>query len=127
MPAPDRAGGRRIHSSGRAGTGLEPAQSCKTFSGGLRSIQVCEPWWRRERVYRCKADEPDFSKIKERAVHVGNTIDYDFDNNIWKHQGDLTWQGEEKTTRVFDPNLEFMPAAESCLPGCRRAQVGQND
>ena len=102
-----------------AGTGLEPAQSCKTFSGGLRSIQVCEPWWRRERVYRCKADEPDFSKIKERAVHVGNTIDYDFDNNIWKHQGDLTWQGEEKTTRVFDPNLEFMPAAESCLPGCR--------
>ena len=25
-----------------AGTGLEPAQSCKTFSGGLRSIQVCE-------------------------------------------------------------------------------------
>ena len=63
-----------------AGTGLEPAQSCKTFSGGLRAIQVCEPWWRRERVYRCKADEPDFSKIKERAVHVGNTIDYDFED-----------------------------------------------
>lgn len=102
-----------------AGTGLEPAQSCKTFSGALRSIQVCEPWWTRERVYRCKAEEPDFSKIKERAVHVGNTIDYDFDNNVWKQQGDLTWDGEEKTTRVFDPNLEFMPAADSCIPGCR--------
>lgn len=102
-----------------AGTGLEPAQSCKTYSGGLRSIRVCEPWWKRERVYRCNAEEPDFSKIKERAVHVGNTIDYDFDDNLWNQQGDLTWEGDKKTTRVFDPNLEFMPAAESCIPGCR--------
>lgn len=100
-------------------SGLEPASSCKTLQGTYRGITVCEPWWRRDRIYRCKEEEADFSKVKERALHIGNTIGYDVDTNRWASQGDLTWQGENKSTRVFDPNLEFMPAPESCLPGCR--------
>lgn len=100
-------------------TGIEPTRSCRTFAGGERSITVCEPWWKRERVYRCKGTEADFSKAKERAIHVGNTINYDFDRDIWQRQGDLTWDGDQKSTRVFDPAVEFMPVEKSCIPGCR--------
>ena len=103
-----------------SGTGLTPAMSCKNTAGQNRNITVCEPWWKKERVYRCKGQENDFSNIKERAQYIGGNISYDETTNQWKQQGDLTWDEDgTAVTNVFDPNLTFMPNGDSCIPACR--------
>lgn len=57
-------------------TGLEPARTCRNIAGGGRSITVCEPWWKKERVYRCKGEEADFSQAKERTKYIGAHTSY---------------------------------------------------
>ena len=101
-----------------ASTGLQPASTCRNTAGSKRSITVCEPWWKKERIYRCKGEEPDFAKAKERSQHIGQNIDFSGEN--WGLQGDLTWdQDGNKVTTVFDPNLEFAPTTQICIPACR--------
>lgn len=123
-----RAGECQIHSEltdgvytvrGGANTGLVPAESCKSFQGSLRSLTVCEPWWRKDRVYRCLGEDPDFSRAKERAWHIGNTINFDTASNTWQNQGDLAWdKNGVAVSRVYDPNIEFTPSGD-CIPACR--------
>ena len=101
-----------------ASTGLQPASTCRNVAGSKRNITVCEPWWKKERVYRCKGEEPDFAKAKERSQYIGQNIG--FSEETWGRQGDLTWNKDgEKVTSVFDPNLEFMPTPQTCIPACR--------
>ncbi|MDL2290920.1 hypothetical protein LJC09_02290 [Desulfovibrio sp. OttesenSCG-928-F20] len=101
-----------------ASTGLLPASTCKNVAGSKRSVTVCEPWWKKERIYRCKGEEPDFAKAKERSQHIGQNIGFSEEN--WGRQGDLTWDKDgRKVTMVFDPNLEFMPTTHTCIPACR--------
>lgn len=102
-----------------ANTGLSSSGGCKTFSGSRRSITVCEPWWTKDRVYRCSDFDDSFSKEKQRAQYVGGSIGYDETTGKWSSQGDLVWQGDSKLTSVFDPSIEFQKSAKTCVPACR--------
>lgn len=98
-----------------ASTGLQPAMSCKNMSGQNRNITVCEPFWRKERVYRCTGEKVDWANIKERAKYIGSNISYDESTATWNNQGDLTWDDDgTKVTKVFDPSLAFMKNGASC-------------
>lgn len=103
-----------------ASTGLQPALSCKNTSGRNRNITVCEPFWRKERVYRCTGEKTHWANIKERAKYIGGNISYDESPATWTNQGDLTWDSDgNKVTKVFDPSLAFMKNGASCIPACR--------
>lgn len=103
-----------------SGTGLQPMQSCRNTSGQNRNITVCEPFWRKERVYRCMGEKTDWTRIKERARYVGDNISYDEGSAKWTNQGDLTRDEQgNRVTKVFDPGLTFMQTGESCIPACR--------
>ena len=100
-----------------ANTGLIPSTTCKNIAGQNRNITVCEPWWQKERVYRCSGESTDFANIKERALHIGANINYNETTAEWKQQGDLTWDEKGSyVTKVFDPDLAFMPNGETGLP-----------
>lgn len=100
-------------------TGLEAPSTCKVFKGSFRSLTICEPGWKRERVYRCKGEEYNFNKEKERAQYVGGNINFDDASSKWIGQGDLVWDGESKTTKIYDPNIVFQEANQSCIPACK--------
>lgn len=101
-------------------TGLQPARSCRNTAGGNRNITVCEPFWRKERIYRCTGEKQDWSKIKERARYIGDNITYNEGDAKWSSQGDLTWDDEgNRVIRVFDPNLTFAKNGQTCIPACR--------
>jgi len=103
-----------------ASTGLQPAQSCRNTSGQNRNITVCEPFWRKERVYRCTGEKTDWADIKERAKYIGGNIGYDESAAKWTNQGDLIWDEDgSKVTKVFDPSLTFMKNGDNCIPACR--------
>lgn len=103
-----------------SGTGLKPTQSCRNTAGGNRNITVCEPFWRKERLYRCSGEKTDWSKYKERARYVADNITFDEGAAKWESQGDLTWDEDgNPVTKVFDPNLAFIKNGETCIPACR--------
>ncbi len=103
-----------------ASTGLQPAMSCRNTSGQKRNVTVCEPFWRKERIYRCIGPKTDWSDIKERAKYIGGNIAYDEGSAKWTGQGDLVRDEQgNRVTKVFDPNLAFMKNGQSCIPACR--------
>lgn len=103
-------------------TGLVPAGSCRTFEGQQRNLSFCEPFWKKERIYKCKATAVpmDFSSAKERANHIGNNIGYNKDTGAWNAQPDLVI-GEDgsKNYTVYDLGLHFQESNEQCIPACR--------
>ena len=53
-------------------TGFALAQICQNMSGPIRSVNVCRPWWRQDRIFYCDYKTPayDFSAIKKRIKDV---------------------------------------------------------
>lgn len=109
-----------------ASTGLQPAKSCRNTTGQNRNITVCEPFWRKERVYSCTGPKTDWSDIKERAKHIGGNIAYDEGSATWTGQGDLVRDEQgNRVTKVFDPNLAFLQNGKTCIPACRVSVPGK--
>jgi len=112
---------------GGAATGLEPFPDCRLIEGSVRSITVCEPWWEKERIYRCSNNATDFSQVQQRVEHISSNIQYDNSTGEWTGQGDL--QFDENGTSysvVFDPNIQFKAQMENCEPACLVAIPNKN-
>ncbi len=110
-----------------ATTGLTSGRQCRTFTGKNRNLTVCEPFWKKERVYKCRVKNLDlnFDKVKERSNYIGGNIGFDFSSSTWRAQPDVVWNAYgEKVHTVYDSNIQFQQTADSCMPACRVATRG---
>ena len=114
---------------GGALTGVEPIGSCKTVSGNFKNLTVCEPWWKKERVYKCESDvDTDLSNVRERTDHIQANQEYDPDTKTWQSQSDLQFANSTSPgeVSVFDPALAFQDEVQECSPACLVQWTGKN-
>ena len=99
-------------------TGLEPMTECRLIEGNHRSLHICEPWWEKERLYRCDRESEDYDQVKQRAERIGATTGVD-GSGEWTSQGDIRFDEDGNPTDVvFDPDVQFTTNAATCEPAC---------
>lgn len=98
-------------------TGGTVSPSCRVIQGVKSSITVCEPWWKRKRIYSC-SDGENFTQIKERTNYINQNVSLS-DSNHLSTIGDLTFDNKgNKSSSVIDAQIQFQAASKQCIPSC---------
>jgi hypothetical protein len=108
-------------------TGLVPLPRCKTFTG-FQSHQVCEDWWKKDRVYQCKkAQSLDFSDLKRRTDVVAGSATGDLNTGMTYKDAPRDANGNIiSTSGSMDLSQANKLGSYACEQACKTRRPKQN-
>jgi hypothetical protein len=100
-------------------TGLSPLPTCKTYAGAAQPMQVCRPWWNKNRTYMCKSKQTlfDLAPTKQRFQSV---ISSSIDNTSSLFYTDYRDDGTGKWSSVASTiTLPGRDSYDECAQACK--------
>lgn len=98
-----------------AATGLNQLPTCRTFDGVMGPLDICKPWWQKQREYVCTTTPPTFDltrykTVKETTVRTGTSFSF----KDYRQGSDGSWS-------TFDSSGILPPgdAYDTCMPTCK--------